>query len=315
MYRGISTKGYFSHRHYPKRALYACLIFFFSGLLIGRKLPHVPLEQPNNITCPLQNDSLTAVNDTRQGPFYHRCTTEPIPHVSGILETAQYLLAHPNCSFIRFGNGDVSLMSGVNETYQNYTPDLAAALLRSLSSISPTVMIGLPDIFGGCAPLRRGSANWWYRHDEYRQWFLEHVRRNTQYLNAKISSVCTTYRPYCAPVNEVYKTLRDIWKGKDIVILRGNNSQVYDYDIFDNAATAVTYYAPRYQAWSAYETLKVQLMQEDPSKLYILTCGPVCKVLALDLAEDHRRALDLGHISKDYDTCLGNKSRKGFFDD
>ena len=141
---------------YSNGVLYVCLLFFFTGLLIGRKLPHLPLEQFNHITSLLQNNSIISAHDTRQRPLYHRCTTEPIPHVSEMLETTQYLVAHPNCIIIIFGNREVSLMGRPNETYQNYTMDLAAALLRSLSSISLTLLIRLGNGFGGCA---RGSAN------------------------------------------------------------------------------------------------------------------------------------------------------------
>ena len=106
-----------------------------------------------------------------------------------------------------------------------------------------------------------------------------------------------------------------MWRDKDIVILRGNNTQVYDYDIYDTARSQKVIWAPRFQAWDAYEELKEKLMNEDPNKLFILTAGPVAKVLVHDLFKAGRRALDLGHLAKDYDVYYSGKSIKNFFVD
>ena len=46
-----------------------------------------------------------------------------------------------------------------------------------------------------------------------------------------------------------------------------------------------------------------------------VTCGPACKVLAYELAVAGRRALDFGHLAKDYDVLYGNRSREHFFKD
>lgn len=246
---------------------------------------------------------------------YHQCVNGAIPYVSTLLETAQYLLYNSNSSFARFGDGEVQLIKGGEMWFQKRNRTLAALLYQTFTSNIPQLMIGIPDIFSGYAPIHQNVTEWWATHDTYRQWFLAHANMTRQYLNTRITAAYVNAPLTCTLLNQTYQTLRMIWNQKDIVLVRGNNSQIYRYDIYDNARSVYTMFVPKHEVWDHYEMIKHELFSISPSKLIILACGPVAKVLAYQLALGGRRALDLGHLAKDYDTFYGNRSTKLFYDD
>lgn len=54
-------------------------------------------------------------------------------------------------------------------------------------------------------------------------------------------------------------------------------------------------------------------MKEDPNNLYILSVGHLSKILVYDLVKEGRRALDMGHLAKDYDCYRKNVYISGFY--
>ena len=91
---------------------------------------------------------------------------------------------------------------------------------------------------------------------------------------------------------------------------------MYQYDVYDTAKSQTIIDAPRYNAWNAYQSLRDQIMNQNPEALYIMAAGPVGKVLTYDLTKIGRRALDLGHLAKDYNIVMGNKTDyKDFYKD
>lgn len=232
------------------------------------------------------------------------------------LGTAQYLLFHPEASFVRFTDGDAALIMGQSMSYQKAYNNLSEALTAILHTQNDKLMIGLSDMYGGPGLMHRKYNEHFYRLDYQRKFYLSQLNFSRQYLHAGITSITmntqgTSYRG----VPLVYDTLRRIWAGKDLVIVRGNNTQVYKADVFDTARSQTVILTPRYQAWSAYFDIKQQLLRQNPDSLYILMCGALCKVLTYELAQINRRALDLGHLAKDYDVAYGNRSNVNFFVD
>ena len=245
-----------------------------------------------------------------ENPCYR---AESAPYVSSLLETAQFLKL-TNQSLIRYGDGEFSLIQGRSLKFQNADSALSASLLSLLSGSYSDIMIALPDIFRGIPSYNPYATDWWRRHDKYRRLCLRYVHPETQYLNAMISSPATHIHPsQRKQLINIFDCLRDIWRGKTVVILRGNNTQVYQYDVYDTAQSQTILYAPRYQAWSEFSRLRHELLMQDSSALYILAAGPVSKPLVYELVQAGRRALDLGHLAKDYDAYRNSSRYTGHF--
>ena len=250
----------------------------------------------------LKKTTVTGENSERQ---YHHCSSKLIPYISAPLETAAYLL-YSNSSFIRFGDSEVLFILHGSEPFQQYHPSLGNALTRAFLDEDPNIMVGLYDCFSGFPRWRPQAVDWWHREQKhYYQWVMDHYNPERQYFSAMLSSIYVhTYGTKCALLDKIYHTLRSIWKGKDIVILKGDNGQVYKYDVYDTARSQTVYIVPRYQAWNAYDEAKEKLFKHKKDILFILTAGPLSRVLAYDLAKTNRRALDLGHLAKDYDLYM-----------
>ena len=248
--------------------------------------------------------------------LFHKCNDEKLPFISGLLETAEYLLFHPQTSFIRFGDFDLKLVMGQSTANQNVSLELQQALLNILKDNDPNIAIGLPDIFGGYPAVRSSVTKIWDTWPHFRQWLLSNIDLNRRYFQTWISQLYIVRQDdNCFNTTLIYETLRDIWKGKSIMIVRGDNKQKYKRDIFDTALSRTILYAPRYQAWTSYRALKEKIFQEHEVDIYIFTCGVVGKILTYDLSKSGRRALDLGHLPKDYDYYYGNGLRKDYYID
>ena len=233
------------------------------------------------------------------------CTSDSVPRVTGLLETAQYL-AFTNSSLLRFGDGEFELIFGYEVPFQKPDPELSRRLNQAFTSQVPELDIAIPDLFNPSTALSNSILHFFYvtRHYEVK-WLLKHVNLNRQYFAAHISSpYVSSIDNRCELISHTYKYLRDIWKDKDIVILRANNGQVYDYDVYDTARSQTILYSIPRGTWAQYEELKSELLKQDPNKLYILAVGLISEILVYDLAVAGRRALDMGHLAKDYDIFM-----------
>ena len=109
-------------------------------------------------------------------------------------------------------------------------------------------------------------------------------------------------------VSGTYNTLRKVWADASLIILPGNNSQMYDHDINNSARAQLIIYAPPSYVWIQYAQLKQILMRQDPEKLDSLAAGSVSKVLGYEVFKAYWLVLDLGHLAKAYNVYYGNKS-------
>ena len=305
------------HRHIKLSQKQVIKLFFMFSVVVYfhycfRKM-HITFysdtNSPSLVSQPMiSNDSLQYIN-------MHRCTEKLTPLISSPLDTAQHLL-FTNKSLIRFGDGEIYLMMNKSVGFQAASSILSQRLTEILKTNDPRLMIGLVDTFSNCFTFNSGAARWWSRRPELTSFIEANINISKQYFSAFISSIYTqSSHTFCHHLDLIYSTLKEIWRDKDIVLLRGNNSQVYAVDIYETAKSQTIYYAPRYNAWSDYQNLKTTILKEPPDKLFILAAGPVGKILAYDLMLLGRRALDLGHLAKDYNAYMTNSSARGFFRD
>lgn len=264
-------------------------------LIIKNKEQEI-IELKNEIKNLKRNSSRLIMN---------RCVNEKIPKVSGILETAEYL-RYQNKSLIRYGNGEIDLMLMRNIPTQYADQKLSEELIKAFNTDNPDIMVGIRNIFTGFPGERKQSVEFWIRdHPKFHNYMLKVCNTSKRYFDAFITSPYTsTYNTSCELVDLVYKELREVWRDKDLVILRGNNSQVYDFDVYDTARSQVILFCPRTNVWSKYEELKKLLLSQNPSSLYIISAGAVSEIFVMDLVKEHRRALDMGHLAKDYDRYM-----------
>ena len=306
----LRTKSHPKSRIVTNIPIYASVLgmLLFFSLFIRERKKNATVQ--TSITCP------TEPQKVEPPKCVNRCLTQRGAYVSGFLETAQYLLA-TNDSLARVADGEFHLIFNHSLSFQDARANLSLELQSLLTTPIEHLSIGIQDYFSGCPRVRTSSALWWsYGADDNRQYILKNAPLDRQYLAAQITSVYTiTLNTSCALLPQIYDTLRSIWRGRDLVILRGDNKQVYTYDVYDTARSQKIYYAPKRNAWDSYEALKEMMLNEDKDKLFIIANGPSAGILVKELHLLGRRALDLGHLAKDYNDYRRGVSTYKFFTD
>lgn len=233
-------------------------------------------------------------------------------------------LCRTNCSFSRFGDGEFGLIKGIKGKglFQEYNENLALRLKEVLSSKNDKVLIGINYFYFNCPHDLNREQDFFYNNVsvEERTIVESFLSSNSVYGD----SACTMpYNLYNSSFNfeSYFNKFRTIWDKKDIVVVCGKTvfSKI-KYNIFDNAKSITYIYGPRTNAFSSYDEIYSQCLEQPKDKLFLIILGQTATVLAYDLAlKGERRAIDIGHLAKDYDYFKKQIPRdvfhiKNFFD-
>lgn len=228
------------------------------------------------------------------------------PNIMTAEETI-YELINTNKSIARFGDGEFILIQGHSIGFQDTSPLLAARLKQILQSNDEKIMIGIPYAF------------FFYNenfHDFVKHFFktwvatnrsniLKLLNLNIQYADTTCSQMYAQYENF--DFDKYFELTKTIWKDKDITMVCGESTfNNVTNNIFDCAKSIEYLYCPSKNAFRAYEEILDKAKKIDKNRLIVIVLGPTATVLAFDLAQAGHRALDLGHIAKDYQTFIHN---------
>lgn len=230
-----------------------------------------------------------------------------VPHIMTVDETIDMLI-NTNKSIARFGDGELNLMLGQSIPMQKASPQLSNRLTEVFNSTHNGFCVAiLYALYHSKENLTDINKHFW-RHQgvKFRQAMENFIDYDKIYGAAEMTLAYSYFKNY--NYQAYFDKIRQIWDKKDIVIVCGKT--VFDKietNIFDNASSIEYVYIPSIDAFEQYDSILSECLQKDVSKPFILICGPTAKVLAYDLMKNNRRALDLGHIAKQYDWFKKNK--------
>lgn len=225
------------------------------------------------------------------------------PQIETHDKTVERLVTTSN-NIVRFGDGEVAIINGKNIPFQKYDTDLASKLKEILIKDQANLLVGI-------------NFEYYYPFNIYkmneipakfmrtfvpklRLQFSKYLNKDKKYYSAGFTQLYQLYREYDFERN--FNCLKKIWDNKKIVIVTCENSlKNLKYNIFENAFEIKKEIVPAKDCWSRYEKILNNLKRYDKDYIFILMCGPTAKVLVSDLTFLGYRALDLGHIAKDYD--------------
>ena len=84
-------------------------------------------------------------------------------HVHSIDETIDALVDTDN-SLVRFGDGEITLISGIASATQKGNDELARQLVQVLESNEDKLLVAIYGVFDGLDHLHRNSRNFWRKH-------------------------------------------------------------------------------------------------------------------------------------------------------
>lgn len=225
-----------------------------------------------------------------------------LPKVTDAQNTIKTLYSS-NKSMVRFGDGEFNLIEGRDIGFQKASPLLAKRLAEVLACDDENIMVGIPNIFGNLDGYCQHVRSYW------REFLPKNRQRIYSLLNLDKTYYDACFTGYAIQsvdadeenLEKYYAEIRKIWDNRDIVFIKGKDTEIYTNDIYDNAKSVKYIYAPKAHAFEHYDEILAQARQESKDCLFIIVLGPTATVLAYDLAKLGFQALDMGHLGKDYD--------------
>lgn len=221
-------------------------------------------------------------------------------------ETIDLLLKCPK-SYCRMGDGEINLMNGIDQPFQNYDSRLAQKLMTILQNEQKDMYIGIPRAYF------HGMSGWseenrrFYRLNgtSFRRFLLAHCNPNNIYIDAGYT---VAYFRYDASYDYAlhYKKMKQLFQDKQLVIVSGDGIlDKLEYDVFEKAKSKKFIKAPSKHAFSRYEEI-VNDIKKNVSKdeLICMILGMAGKAMVRELTNEGYMVWDIGHMAKDYDAYM-----------
>ena len=232
-----------------------------------------------------------------------------IPQIKSIEETLDKII-NDKCSISRFGDGEFSCMNRSRISFHDPSEDLAERLKEVLSSDIPNLLIGLPDCFGSLDCYVPYTKKFWRKYmSKKRQMTYFCLNMNRVYYNAffnryylNFNKTDEHYQRCCIYI----KKLKEIWKNRDVVLLEGQEARLgVGNDILDGAKSiSRILFCPVKNAFNKYDEILSAFNDISSGNLILAALGPTATVLAYDLCKKGYQAVDIGHISEEYECFL-----------
>lgn len=257
-----------------------------------------------------KHDTLETMLDNLKYEIADQIKDIRLPKVVKAKETIKTLYSTRK-SMARFGDGEFNLIEGRDIGFQKASPEIASRLAEVLKSDDENILIGIPDVFGSLDAYCQHVRSYW------REFLPQNRNRiyNLLNLNKTYYDACFTgYAIQAAETNEecleeYYAEMRKIWDNRDVVIIKGEGTETYVNDIYDNAKSVKYIYAPKAHAFEHYDDILESAKKESKDCLFIIVLGPTATILAYDLAKLGFQALDMGHLAKDYDWFMRKEEK------
>lgn len=218
-------------------------------------------------------------------------------------------LINSDRSIIRFGDGELKLISGKSICFQSYTGSLAKDLDNVIRQNEDNLLIALPDIFNKNNLTYKAKLFWNFDLFLKQKYYRRIPSR--PYENAFLS------RPYMDYIDKeskisFFNKMKTLWVNKNIVFIEGDATRNgVNNDLYTNAKSIKRIICPSKNSYSIKEKI-IGYVKENIEKdsLICLSLGPAAKVIGYELYKMGYRVLDLGHLDSEYEWCLCKAKKK-----
>lgn len=177
------------------------------------------------------------------------------------------------------------------------------------------LIVCIPDIFKKFEIYDRITKHFWSSYRVKRYWLIQHHTFDNYYYGNAFAT-----RPYISlnqnerkKSTHYFKKLREVWEGKDVVIVEGNTTRNgVGNDLFNNTSTLRRIIGPSKNAYSKYSELLDACLDIDKDVMILISLGPAGKVLAWDLYLRGYHVIDVGHIDSEYEWYLHHAKKRSY---
>ena len=233
-----------------------------------------------------------------------------VPVIHDPVETLDMLVSSSK-SFVRIGDGELKILEGESIPFQDADPLLARRLSETIAKPLPNLEIGFSWVYFHPDTIMQQylrAYNWQYLRTN-KDILLKYIDYNREYYAAEITQLYQMFNNDF-DFEGYFSLFKKMWDREDIVLVCGDKTfNGIKHDIFDNAASIIKIEGPSTNAWSHYDSILGKVMNAAKNKMVFVILGPAGKVLVYDLVKSGVRAIDVGHIAKDYDRFMTRSAK------
>lgn len=232
-----------------------------------------------------------------------------IPKIKSMDETLDKIV-NDKCSISRFGDGEFACMNRSRIAFHDPSEGLADRLKEVISSDLPNLLIGLPDCYGSLDCYVPYTRKFWRKYmSKKRQMTYSYLDLNRVYYNAffnryylNFNKTDGHYERCCRYIER----LKGMWKDRDVILFEGQEARLgVANDLLDGAKSiSRIVFRPIKNAFEKYDEILSAFDGINSDALILAALGPTATVLVYDLCKRGYQAIDLGHISEEYECFL-----------
>lgn len=218
-------------------------------------------------------------------------------------ETMQEIISSGK-SFIRTGDGEISLMMGKNHSFQDYNEEIAERLLKMLHNPPDNILVGLNRVY--FVSLGQKKNRNYYRRNAYdfRKFYLENCSSEATYIDATCTGPFFFSDSKDMLVNH-YEEWKKMFRNRDIVVVCGEGLlDEYEYDVFEYANCKGIINCPRTNAWKKKDEIVQKIHNYSTDILLVFILGQAGKAMIYELVEEGYVCWDVGHLAKYYNALM-----------
>lgn len=208
-------------------------------------------------------------------------------------------------SLIRFGDGEINLLSGKSIYFQDFDKDIYDDFMKILNSNSERIIIGISDNlnFKTKAPLYT-KWHWANHYVVNKDVYVKHFDNKKIYANANFSRPFTNNYDYKKSSN-YFESFKEMLSNKSILIVEGKHTRNgLGNDLFKSAKIVKRIICPPYNAYNKISLIEIEVINNYNHDLILVSLGPSAKILIYNLALKGFWALDIGQIDSEYEWFL-----------
>lgn len=221
--------------------------------------------------------------------------------VHSIDETIDALL-HTEKSMVRFGDGEIVMIKGVDLMLQKASAQIADGLKEILAYRYDDLIVTIPGIFDGLADHHKASQKFWQDHLLFcRKTYETYCNPSRVYYTTFVSR-CYYFAKDRTPCDEWFAKIRKIWENRDVVIVEGSRTHNgVGNDLLDTTRSIERIICPPSDAYGAIPAILEACTAYEKDRLFLLSVGVAAKFLAAELFQQGYRVLDIGNLDMEYE--------------
>lgn len=234
----------------------------------------------------------------QNGEGHKRVTVKSVDDTLDVLLNTQK-------SMVRFGDGEIVVLSGRNIYFQNSSPEIAEGLKRIIGYQYDDLIVTLPDVFDGLEQYVSRTQDFWKDHLLFfRKEYYKYCCLDKAYYN---TSVSRGYITYADKENSVrwFAKFREVFRNKELVIVEGvGTHNGVGNNLFEYASSVERIICPGRNAYEVREQILEKCLEYEKDKLFLFSLGITAKGLVEELFLKGYRVLDIGNLDMEYEWFL-----------